>query len=255
MLGYLSFALLLRDVIAALFFVIAGILDWRKREIDPKVWIPPLVVGVVVNVWRVAQLGVSELDKLSLLVGLVFVAIVAILTFGVKAIGGADLLAVLSLVVLYPFPPLYAVAPLHCISALPPIVEIFVYYSMTMLGLFIYNLIINLSRLKTLESLELPLSKKLFYLATARIMKVNEYLKTKFYFPVYVPGIVERKSFDVYEDDIEWRKKLQGLDGDTPLIASWGIPTVTFIAVSLLIYLLLRSSPLALVLHLAICRW
>ncbi len=254
MLSYFSY-LLLRDVIAALFFVIAGIYDWRKREIDPKIWIPSLIVGVVVNVWRAVQLGMSELDKLSLFVSLVFVVAVAILTFGVKAIGGADFLAVLSLVALYPFPPLYAAAPLHCMSALPPIVEIFVYYSMAMLGLFIYNIIVNLSKLRILESLELPLSKKLLYLVTARIMKVSEYLKTRFYFPVYVPGIVERKSFDVYEDDTAWRRKLQELDGDTPLIASWGIPTVTFIAVSLLIYLPLRSSPLALVLHLAVCRW
>ncbi len=253
--SYLSYALLLRDVIAALFFVIAGILDWRKREIDPKIWIPLLVVGTVVNGWRAVQLGVSELDKLSLLIGLIFVVAIAILTFGMKAIGGADFLAVLSLVALYPFPSLYAIVPLNCISALPPVIDIFVYYSMAILGLFVYNLIVNLSRLRILKSLELPLSKKILYLITARIMKVSEYLKSRFYFPIYVPGIVERKSFDVYEDDVEWKKKLQELDGDTPLIASWGIPTVTFIAVSLLIYLLLRSSPLALALHLAICRW
>ena len=252
------YILLLRDSIAISTLSIAGIWDWRKREIDPRLWIAPIVVGIAVNMYRVLYFGMRSLDILSVILELLFLAVVGLLVFYLRALGGADLLALASLIALYPFPPIpsYALSLslLHATSLLPPILEILAYYSLAMAILLIYNVLSNLRRLRMLERVNMSLCRKVLYLVSARILTLDEFIKKRFYFPVYVPGIIDRKSFDVYEDDMEWRERLRGLSADYLVIASWGIPTVSFMAVSLLIYLLLRFSPLALLLGLVITQ-
>lgn len=252
------YTLLLRDLIAVLILSIAGIWDWKKREIDPRLWIAPIVIGIAVNVYRVLYFGMGSLDILSVMLELLFLAVVGLLVFYLRVLGGADLLALATLIALYPFPPIpsYALSLslLHCTSLLPPILEILAYYSLAMAVLLVYNVLSNLRRLRMLEHVNMSLCRKILYLVSARILTLDEFIKKRFYFPVYVPGVIDRKSFDVYEDDVEWREKLRGLNADYLVIASWGIPTVSFIAVSLLIYLLLRFSPLALLLDLVVTQ-
>lgn len=255
---FIYHVLLLRDLVAILFMSIAGTWDWKKREIDPRLWITPVVIGIAVNMYRAFYYGVGSLDILSMIVELLFLTVVGLLVFYLRALGGADLLALATLVALYPFPPIPSYASslslFHSTSLLPPLLEILTYYSFAMIALLVYNVLNNLRRLRMLEHVNIPLCRKILYLVSARILTLDEFIKKRFYFPVYVPGVVNRKSFDVYEDDREWRERLRGLNANHLVIASWGIPTVSFIAVSLLIYLLLRFSPLALLLGLVITQ-
>jgi len=237
---------------------IAGVWDWRKREIDPRLWIAPIVIGIVVNTYRALYFGISGLDVLSVMLELLFLVVIGLLVFCLRVLGGADLLALATLVALYPFPPIpyYAssISLLRYASLLPPLLEILTYYSFAMIILLVYNVLSNLRRLRMLKRIDIPLRRKVLYLISARILTLDEFMSKRFYFPVYVPGVINRKSFNVYEDDREWRERLRGLNADYLVIACWGIPTVSFIAVSLLIYLLLRFSPLALLLSLVV-KW
>ncbi|MCS7111156.1 MAG: prepilin peptidase [Ignisphaera sp.] len=229
-------------------FSIAAAKDWRTREINPSVWIPSLAVGLPLGVIKALN-GLTVYQLLSIIISLVIVSSVAVLVFVFKLMGGADFLAITSFTVVYPYvqytPFMYRwnssmIANLSSvILVLPPIVAVLIVYTVVMTLFLIYNILHNLKHMDFLGSLETPLHKKLYIVLFHRIVDVDTIYRKRFYYPILVPGRIERRSFDVYEDDLIWREKLSDIPKGTRIVASWGIPMVTFFSISTFIYLIL----------------
>lgn len=233
--------------IAILTFVVAGVFDWRNREVDPRIWIAPIVVGIIFNFFYITF---QAYDKTILLfqigIAAFFVLTIAILVFVVNLLGGADFMAISTFVALYPFNRLAIAKSVvlgnRCVflfNLFPPVLWLLAIYSMIMLFIIIRNVIHNLFVYRSIKEMRIPIHKKVFYMAFNRFMTVDEYMRKRFYYPVYVPGVVDRVTFDIYEDDADWKKKLGVLPKDTIIVVSWGIPMVSFLSISATIYIVM----------------
>jgi hypothetical protein len=234
-------------VVAVVVFAIAAFLDWRYREIPVKLWIPPILLGFATDItyyvaYASALNQIINLIILQILLSTLIVIIVGIIVFVLKLMGGADFFAVLTFYVLYPFnrflPYINAYTYLSKIAylffVLPPLFHILIIHSLTLVLLMILNFVSNV---RYISLLKLPRIKKIFILLLYRVMTIEDYMNKKFYYPIYIPGLIDRFSFNIYEDDEEWKKKLQTLPKDMVIIASWGLPMITFFSIALFVYI------------------
>lgn len=233
--------------ITMLTFIVAGVSDWRSREVDPRIWIAPIVVGIIFNFFYITF---QAYDKTILLlqigIAIFFVLTIAILVFAVNLLGGADFMAISTFVSLYPFNRLAIVKSIilrnryvFLFNLFPPVLWLLAIYSIIMLFIVIRNVICNLFVYRGIKEMKIPIHKKVFYMVFNRFMTIDEYMRKRFYYPVYVPGVVSRVTFDIYEDDIDWKKKLETLPKDTVIVVSWGIPMVSFLSISAIIYIVM----------------
>jgi len=239
----------LRVAIAVATFVYAGIEDWRKRDISPWTWVPGIAIGVAFSVLEALHVYPRILVLLSSMVTVLVVCAFAIAVFVARAMGGADFLAIACLGSLLPYP-LITLHGLLGRSMVPPILHVLLYSSLLSVAPIVANVIHNLGRRDVLDALGLPKWKKLRFFLTARVLTIEEFERKRFYYPLYVPGLVDRSSFDVEEDDRAWVEKLKS-SGAQIVIATWGVPTVSLMCVAMLIYLALGVSPIDAALALA----
>ena len=232
--------LALRDAIALATFIYAGFRDWKEREVDPRVWIPAMVAGGCINGYELWLRGVDPITFVSLVLTGLFVAVFAIAVFLFRAMGGADFLAIASMALLYPYPST-CLFSLTTSSPIPPVLSILSYAVLALIAIVIANLVANARRAHILDEMGIRGSKKLRFLLTARVMTVEELERKRFFYPIYVPGLIDRATFDVEEDDRAWIPKLRE-SGAKYVVATWGIPTVTLFAVALVLYVLLGRS-------------
>jgi hypothetical protein len=237
---------IINAIVAVVVFAIAAFLDWRYREIPVKLWIPPILIGFATDItyyiaYASALNMIINLVILQILLSTLIVIIVGIIVFVLKLMGGADFFATLTLYVLYPFnrflPYINAYAYFSKIAylffILPPLLHILIIYSLTLVLLMILNFVSNV---RYISLLKLPKTKKTLVLLFYRVMTVEDYMSKKFYYPIYIPGLIDRLSFNIYEDDEEWKKKLQTLPKDMIIVASWGLPMITFFSIALFVY-------------------
>jgi len=233
---------LARAIVASATFLYAGIEDWRKRDISPWTWVPGAAVGVSLSTLEVFYLGLNPFLLVSLIVTLLIVVAFAIAVFLLRAMGGADFLAVACLASLMPFPFLR----LHGLlgrSIVPPLLHVMLYSALLSLAPVIANVVHNARRKHLFDSLRLSGLRRVKLFLTARVLTIEELERKRFYYPLYVPGVVDRSSFDVEEDDRAWVEKLREA-GARLVVATWGVPTVTLLCVATLIYLSLGVSPI-----------
>ena len=233
---------LARVVVAIATFSYTAVEDWRKRDVDPRVWIPGICVGIALSAYEAISLGLGLLMMVSVAISILVVVAFAIAVFALRAMGGADFLAMACLASLMPYPFLFVRGILGQ-SLVPPLLHILFYSALLSLAPVIANVMHNLKRKELLDELNLPKFKKIKFMLIAKVMTLDEFEKKKFYYPLYVPGIVDRSSFDIEEDDRAWVEKLRSC-GARIVVATWGVPTVTVICVAMLIYLLLGVSPI-----------
>ncbi len=226
-------------------FIIAGIQDWKSREIPPRIWIPSMAIGVVSNIYLAFNINLSDiLYLISIIITSIMLVIIAISSFWLKLFGGADFLALLAFSLNYPFSPtlnsLYLQPnidlPRLLITLLPPIIVILFLYCFSILTVVIYNTINNLINIRLLRCLKIPLHKKVLYTTFYRVTYLENALKKKFYFPIYIPGYIDRITFNVDEEFDKWKKEVMNLQPDTVVVISWGVPMITFLSISVLIY-------------------
>ncbi|MEM1559927.1 MAG: hypothetical protein QW775_02065 [Ignisphaera sp.] len=246
-------------VLTLMVFGYAAFCDWIKREINPLIWVPPIIIGIALNAILTKHyldlnipsqnLDIIKLHTfLSLAVSIVIITISAILSFILGLLGGADVLALATFVSLYPsnlelmhkvtWGQLYVRNEIFALFFLPPIVIIFFVYLFIMLGLIVANVIHNIANKDLLRCLRLPLQKKIFYVLFGKTVKVRDISLKKFYYPIYVPNLLERATFNINEDYELWIEKLRKLDPDLVIVVTWGTPMVTFTAIGILIYAL-----------------
>lgn len=250
--------ILVKAILTSIVFSYAALCDWKKREINPMIWILPIVVGITLNITLTKYyLGLNPLLQnidiikfhilLSLIVSIIIIAISAILSFILSLLGGADVLALATFVSLYPTNlefiyrvvsgQIYIHNTIFALFFLPPVVIIFSMYLFVMLGLIASNIIHNIVNRDLFKNLEISLQKKIFYVLFGKIVKVRDIVSRKFYYPIYIPNILERITFNINEDYDVWIEKLRKLDPETIIVVTWGTPMVTFIALVILIYI------------------
>lgn len=239
---------LIKLSITVITFSVAAVKDWKTREITPYIWIPSLSVGLILGVLKSLG-GLTIYQILSVSVSLIVVFSIAVLVFVCKLMGGADLLAVASFCALYPYT-LYtpltrimifsATSMRHIILILPPILVVFLIHSIVMIFIIIHNVIQNIRHIDFLNGLRIPVHKKLYFIIFYRVIDIDTMYRRRFYYPILVPGRIERSIFNIYEDDLMWRKMLSDMPRKMRIVASWGIPMVTFFSISVFIYLVIH---------------
>lgn len=238
----------IKIVVVILTFIIAGIQDWRSREISPKVWLPSMIIGAISNTYLFLSMNLNDiLHFISITITCIMLTIFAILSFWLKLFGGADFLALLTFSLNYPFSTALNSLYLHInmdlphllITILPPIVVILFLYCFSIFLIVIYNIINNLINIRLLRCLKIPLYKKVLYTIFYRVTYLENALRKKFHFPIYIPGYVNRITFNVDEEFDKWKEEVANLQPDTVIVISWGLPMVTFLSVSILIYIII----------------
>jgi len=210
---------LINFTVAGIMLLFTSYLDLKKREVEDKVWVIFGIIGVVLQVYEVAN---GETDLVQLLIGVGLGALVGMGLYFFGFYGGADGKALVVLGVLVPhFVPqigLYPVAPLMIltngvlISILLP------------LGLLIYNISMVLRKKPIFEGFHEPIYRKIL----ASLLGYRQSGKARdFQFSmektIAAPdsGVKETKKFDfsLMRDDFETK-------GDTWVTP--GIPLLVF---------------------------
>jgi preflagellin peptidase FlaK len=209
---------LINFTVAGIMLLFTSYLDLRKREVEDKVWVIFGIIGLVLQVYEVAN---GETDLVQLLIGVGLAALVGMGLYFFGFYGGADGKALIVLGLLVPhFVPqvgLYSVAPLMIltngvlISILLP------------LGLLIYNISMVLRRKPIFDGFHEPLYRKVLasLLGYRQSGKIRDF---QFSMEKTVPGPEpgkETKKFDfsLMRDDFETK-------GDTWVTP--GIPLLVF---------------------------
>lgn len=246
-------------VVMAIFFGLAAVSDWVKREVNPLVWVPPIAVGVILNTLLAKPYMITIRDQLyeevltkhfyvSVTVSVILIAVLAVMSFVFGLIGGADVLALSSFVALYPsstntlalmLEKGIEISGWRTLLLIPPILAVLMMYLAIIIPYVIINVVHNILHLNEIKGYSIPLRRKILYLIIGRIVKVKDLAKRRFYYPIYVPGVVERITFNIDEDDTLWVDKLSTLEPDTAIIVTWGIPMVTFLSIAALLYAIL----------------
>ncbi len=210
---------LINFTVAGIMLLLTSYLDLKKREVEDKVWVIFGIIGLVLQVYEVAN---GQTNLVQLLIGVGLGALVGMGLYFFGFYGGADGKALVVLGLLVPhFVPrvgLYSVAPLMIltngvlISILLP------------LGLLIYNISMVLKKKPIFEGFDEPLYRKVL----ASLLGYRQTGKPRdFQFsmektvPSSEPGGKETKKFDfsLMRDDFETK-------GDTWVTP--GIPLLVF---------------------------
>jgi len=142
----------IKTIVLALTFIVAGIQDWKYREIPPKIWLPSMAIGILSNAYLFVSMNLNDSLYLILItITSIMLIIFAILTFWLKLFGGADFLALLTFSLNYPFSTMLNSLYLYIrpdvnllyllIAILPPIVIILLFYCFLVFLIIIYNII------------------------------------------------------------------------------------------------------------------
>jgi len=247
---------ILRDVSALSAYAFASVTDLRSREVEPKIWIFPALIGAantILEAYTNISMLKSPLVLVSIIVNLIVVSSVAAMVF-LRLMGGADLLAVSVFVMLYPF---YnsrsAIANTVMRSSsralLPPLLDVLFSSFLIVTFYTIINVTRNLIRLKQFrETINVDPISRLIYLLAGRFVTVMDYCsnRVKFCYPLYVQNRVVRRTFDVDEDFSEWQRIIcsQEAKPDKLIVCEVGVPYVTLLGVAIIIFITTDIRPL-----------
>jgi len=247
---------ILRDVSALSAYVFASITDLKNREVEPKIWIFPVLIGAANTILEVfADISIlkSPLTLISIVINLIMVSSVAVMVF-LHLMGGADLLAVSVFVMLYPFyssRSVIANTVLRSSSAalLPPLLDVMFISFLIMVFYTIINATHNFIKLKQFrEAINADIISRLIYLLAGRFILVRDYCsnRVKFCYPLYIRNKVARRTFDVDEDFSEWQRIIcsQEAKPDELIVCEVGMPYVTLLGAAIIIFITTDIRPL-----------
>ncbi|ABU82581.1 A24 family peptidase C-terminal domain-containing protein [Ignicoccus hospitalis] len=248
-----------RTALALVVLSYASYLDWKTREIPPKLWATAALLALPASLYEAVTLssaGLGDYVVFSFLSGAIIILVLALLMLR-NMMGGADVLAFLFITVDMPWYPFALGGP----RALLPVPLLTLLYSTILAALWVpLRLISNLlnddfvSHAKELNVTGL----KLLRLATsARVVKVKDYFKMKFWFPLelvqYKDDKVERllrTTFSIDEEYEDHQRKIKEfvdagfLSEDEKIFVTYGIPFIIYITGGLLVALLIGDIPI-----------
>jgi len=247
---------ILRDVSAISVYIFASITDLKNREVEPRIWIFPALIGAtntILEVYADISMLKSPLTLVSIVVNLIVVTSVAIMVF-LRLMGGADLLAVAFFVMLYPFYNSRSVIANTVMRSssgalLPPLLDVLFISFLIAMFYTIINATRNFIKLKQLrETINVDIVSRLIYLLAGRFVTVMDYCsnRVKFCYPLYVRNRVVRRSFDVNEDFFEWQRIIctQEAKPDELIVCEVGVPYVTLLGVAVVVFITADIRPL-----------
>jgi len=197
-----------------------GFLDFKSREVDPKLWLIFLVPGIPISILFNYYLGDTILSLLSLTLSIPIVALTYIM-YRLCMIGGADVLALAFISIIAPYTP----------GSILPTLYATILYSITP-ALF-YQLYSNM-KVCRVTSIKCMLSLK-HSIEAERLLKDPSF---KWWLIDYSGGC----SID--EDKETIIAKASGGNLKTILQASPGHPYVAHLSIGLILAIILRDYPI-----------
>ena len=232
-------------IIAILMLTITAYMDIRTREIDPRIWIPFIVIGIA---FTSIKIYLGHLEPLYLALNMIAPLMIAIL--GIQGmIGFADFFALLAISLLI-------TSPLDNSSVIPPSIIILLLTNLiVVIGSIIPFTVLNIKHYKYIKSICGSTIKTLIIIATSRVISIEKYLSTSHYYPLVFPRQSKdntidskntiwecRTSFLIDEEPEEYRKEFEYMatrkiiDPKTRIAVAWGIPYIIFILIATALY-------------------
>ncbi len=178
--------------------------------------------------------------------------------------GGADVIVLTDIAVLFPLPTIYEVIVTPFNQALiplrlPPILPILLYANLSVLIVIPFNIVYNLVKYHRFYSkLNISISKKIILLATAKPVKANDYLKLKHRYLLEEFNIdggtlvrSPRTTFDISEEYTDHQELIRNLlekgylKPEDRVLVTYGIPYIVPILLGLIIFLVFGDSLVA----------
>ncbi len=234
---------------------VASYMDIKSREIDPRLWIPFIAIGIVISA---VKIYFGELDAIYLAINLLAPLMIAILAFQ-GLIGFADFFALLAISLLI-------TEPFSMNALIPPSIMILLISNLSIVfGSMIPLTIINLRHYRMVKKICGSGLRSFIIISTSRIMSIEKYLSKKHYFPlmypIYTPkgnpddtasggsvGWECRTSFLIDEEPEEYKREFESMiksgaiDSNTLIAVSWGIPFIAFMLISVALYPLIGEA-------------
>ena len=236
-----------------------SILDIKYRDIPDKYAWASLVGAIILFLFSI-PIDLKHGLTMFTIYTLTSMLLGPLLFYGLyktDMIGGADVIVVAELALLFPLPTIYKytlfagtrIMPI----LLPPILPILLYTNLLIAAIIPFNILYNLIRYKNVyRSLKTSLVKKIILLATAKPVKARNYLTLKHRylleeFKVTNEGIERtiRTSFDIDEEYRDHQKLIRELiskgllSPDDYIIITYGIPYIVPIMLGTLLFMIL----------------
>jgi preflagellin peptidase FlaK len=218
---------------------ITSYIDVKTREIDPRIWLPFILVGVALAIYRV------ELDPrtapLYIAISMISPAVLLAMSL-VGMMGLADPIAMAIVAILIPQPPGNLVLP-------PSLVILAISTVLMLVGLVIPISILNLRSIGEIRRYCRSLYKAAIVCMTGFPIKAERFIATRFLYPLIYPSLENesiiwrcRESFDINEDPGVYRGTIRELieksflKGSERIYVTWGVPYILFILLGTALY-------------------
>ncbi len=226
-------------VTAISMLVITSYIDVKTREIDPRIWLPFIVVGAALAIYRV------ELDPITaplyIVVSMISPAVLLAMSL-VGMMGLADPIAMAIVAILIPQPPGHLVLP-------PSLVILAISTVLMLVGLVIPISILNLRSIGEIKRYCGSPYKAVIVCMTGFPIKAERFIATRFLYPLIYPVLENesiiwrcRETFDINEDPSVYRGTIRELiekrllKGGEKIYATWGVPYILFILLGTALY-------------------
>jgi preflagellin peptidase FlaK len=267
-LDYYTMITIAKAVYALFILGYFSILDYKYRDIPDKLVWGSLAGSAILLVLSLPDIAYqySVLNTLVFDVTLfssIFIMLVLTLMYFLKYMGGADVLVLLDLLLLFPLYGGYRITVLgrSCSIHLSPIIVILLYASLTLLAIILLRGIWNIVRYWRLMPGEAGLALKTALAFIGRPVKISEYLKMKHYYPLELIEVRDehvtrriRLSFSIEEEYYEHQETIRSLlekgliSGDDYIWVTLGIPFLVPLLFGFIGFILAGDYPLTLLL-------
>jgi len=224
---------------AVVMLAVTSYMDVRTREIDPRVWIPFLVLGAALTAFR----SLEDPGGLALYIAMSMLAPAILLGLSLAGMMGlADPIALALTALLIPEPPGGLL--------LPPSMVVLALSSILMVALLVAPIsILNIANRGEIRRACGSLYKSILVHMTGFPISVSRFSRTRFLYPLIYPKLeggsivwICRGSFDIDEDPRSYREEIASLvergllSGSERIYATWGVPYILFIFLGVALY-------------------
>ncbi len=262
--GFSSIIMIVKIIYSVLVLGYFSWLDLKYRDIPDKLVWGSLAIAFILTGVDYNGL-IEEFDKYSpiilltsLIVSIIMVLLMIILYF-MDYFGGADIVILSELLVLYPFYGLYeySIFKHACIIHLPVLIVLLLYATLSLLLIFVARGLYVLIRYYDLLPRKLSFLHRIALSFIGRPVRIRDYLSMKHYYPLEVfektsGGGVKRRfrfSFSISEEYYEHQDRIRKLlekglvSADDYIWITYGIPFIVPVFIGFLLVLLLGDYP------------
>ncbi len=254
----------IKVVYTLIVLVYFSILDIKYRDIPDKlIWLSlgvSIILALISAPYYISVFHVLPLPLfLVTLLTSMMIVLVLILMYYFGYMGGADVIIIGELAILFPFYAVYGVSLMgrSCMFHLPPIILILLYAASSMILIIVFKVLVGVAMYRRYLPKNTAIFTKILLLAFGRPVRIRDYLGMKHYYPLSViketPSGVEvsyRLGFDVEEEYYEHQEYLRSLinrgviDPDDYIWVTLGIPFIVPLLLGYLLLLVFGDYPL-----------